>query len=50
MDLRRAFRSYTNGQLSFSAGLGLFSPTYPVIRMASDTGEMEDGAKKKMMP
>lgn len=47
VDLRRAFRSYTNGQLSFSAGLGLFSPTYPVIRMASDTGEMEDGAKKK---
>lgn len=47
VDLRRAFRSYTNGQLSFSAGLGLFSPTYPVIRMASDTGEMEDRAKKK---
>lgn len=47
VDLRRAFHSYTNGQLSFSAGLGLFSPTYPVIRMASDAGEMEDRAKKK---
>lgn len=26
VDLRRAFHSYTNGQLSFSAGLGLFLP------------------------
>lgn len=47
VDLRKAFRTYTNGQLSFSAGLGFFSPSYPVIRMASDTGKMEDGAKKK---
>lgn len=47
VDLRRAFRTYTNGQLSFSAGLGLFAPAYPVIRMASDTGDMEDEAKKR---
>lgn len=47
VDLRRAFNTYTNGQLSFSAGLGFFSPSYPIIRMASDTGEMENGAKKK---
>lgn len=46
VDLRKAFATYTNGMLSFSAGLGLFSPTYPVIRMAEDTGELEDRAKK----
>lgn len=46
VDLREAFRRYTNGKLSFSAGWGIFSPTYPVIRMAQDTGDLEDKAKK----
>lgn len=47
VDLRKAFATYTNGMLSFSAGLGLFSPTYPVIRMAEDSGALEDMAKKE---
>lgn len=47
VDLRETFRRYTNGKLSFSGGLGLFSPSYPVIRMAQDTGDLEDLAKKK---
>lgn len=46
VDLREAFRRYTNGKLSFSAGWGIFSPSYPVIRMAQDTGDLEDKAKK----
>lgn len=46
VDLREAFRRYTNGKLSFSGGWGIFSPTYPVIRMAQDTGDLEDLAKK----
>ncbi len=46
MDLRRAFRGYTDGTLSFSAGLGLYSPTYPILKMAEETGELEDQAKK----
>ena len=46
VDLRETFRHYTNGKLSFSAGLGLFSPSYPVIRMAQETGALEDLAKK----
>ena len=46
VDLREAFRRYTNGKLSFSAGWGIFSPSYPVIRMAKDTGDLEDLAKK----
>ena len=47
MDLRNAFREYTNGTLSFSAGLGLFSHTYPILQMAEETGALEDLAKKK---
>lgn len=48
VDLRKTFRSYTNGRLSFSAGLGLFSPTYPILHMAEETGDLEDCAKKQM--
>ena len=47
MDLRRAFRGYTDGSLSFSAGLGLYSPTYPILHMAEETGDLEDRAKKE---
>lgn len=46
VDIRRAFREYTNGSLSFSAGLGMYSPTYPILQMAEETGELEDLAKK----
>ncbi len=48
VDLRKTFRSYTNEKLSFSAGLGLFSPTYPILHMAEETGDLEDRAKKEM--
>lgn len=47
VDLRRAFAVYTNGKLSFSAGLGLFDSSYPVIRMAEAAGELEDTAKNR---
>jgi len=46
VDLRKTFNLYTNGKLSFSAGLGLFGGTYPVSRMAEDTGKLEDAAKE----
>lgn len=47
VDLREAFGRYTNGKLSFSAGLGLFSPSYPILKMAADAGELEDAAKHR---
>lgn len=45
VDLRRTFAVWTNEKLTFSAGLGLFSPTYPISRMAALTGNLEDLAK-----
>ena len=45
VDLKRAFSVYTNGKLTFSAGLGLYSSTYPISRMAEVTGELEELAK-----
>lgn len=46
VDLRRAFSTFTNDKLSFSAGLGLFSASYPIYHMALDTGALEDEAKE----
>ena len=45
VDLKRVFSVYTNGKLTFSAGLGLYSSTYPISRMAEVTGELEELAK-----
>ncbi len=47
VDLHKAFKSYTNGKLSFSGGLGLYTSTYPIRLMADITGQLEDAAKKQ---
>ena len=47
VDLRNAFRFYTNGKLTFSAGIGMFGSTYPISRMAETTGKLEDVAKEQ---
>ncbi|MBC3537943.1 hypothetical protein H8J70_11905 [Megasphaera hominis] len=44
--MREAFRVYTQGKLTFSAGIAFFSPSYPIHSMAKLTGELEDMAKK----
>ena len=52
LDIRTAFRDFTgNGVLTISAGIGMFDEKYPIARMASETGALEDAAKlyvKKM--
>lgn len=45
LDLYEAFERYTGGALHFSAGLGLFPPHHPLIRMANDTADLESIAK-----
>ena len=46
IDINNAFREYTgNGCLTLSAGVGMFKDKYPLARMASLTGELEDIAK-----
>lgn len=45
-DIRLALDEFTgNGALTLSAGIGMFSGTYPISRMAQDVGELEDAAK-----
>lgn len=45
VDIKRAFEEYTQGTLTLSAGIGLYNVSYPLIRMAEETGDLEDAAK-----
>lgn len=45
VDIKRAFEGYTQGTLTLSAGIGLYNVSYPLIRMAEETGALEDAAK-----
>ena len=46
LDIRKALREFTgNDSLTISAGISMFNKTYPIARMASETGELEDAAK-----
>ena len=45
VDIRHAFRRFTNGKLTFSAGIGFFHPSCPIAQMARETGNLEDYAK-----
>ncbi len=45
VDIHRAFQRFTNGKLTFSAGLGFFKPGVPIATMARETGRLEDAAK-----
>lgn len=46
VDIRRALDEFTgNGSLTISAGVGMFGDTYPIARMAVETGMLEDAAK-----
>lgn len=47
LDLYKAFKKFTNDKLHFSAGFGLYPAGYPVKRMAAETGELEESAKKR---
>jgi CRISPR-associated protein Csm1 len=45
VDIRRDFAQFTNGKLTFSAGIGFFHHACPISQMARVTGELEDLAK-----
>lgn len=45
-EIREAFRVFTQGKLTLSAGIAFFSPSYPIHSMAAIAGELEAMAKK----
>lgn len=46
LDLKEKFDEFTCNKLTFSAGIGFFTPSYPIYKMAESTGELEDLAKQ----
>ena len=45
VDLYNSLKKFTEGTLTISAGIGLFSDSFPIISMASQTGELEECSK-----
>ena len=45
IDLRNAFKEFTNDKITLSAGIGFFSENYPIHQMAEKTGNLESLAK-----
>lgn len=47
IDINRAFKQFTNGKLTLSAGMAMFSPTYPISKMAEIAGLLVQMSKNK---
>ncbi len=47
IDINRAFKQFTNGKLTLSAGMAMFSPTYPISKMAEIAGLLVQMSKKR---
>lgn len=45
VDIHRAFSSYTSGKLAFSAGIGMFTPDYPMSQMFIQAALLKKTAK-----
>ena len=46
VDIKNSFEKYTENTLTFSAGIGLYSSSYPISRIAYEVGSLEDKSKK----
>ena len=46
VDIYQAFQQFTNGKLTFSAGIGFFKSGAPISQMARVAGMLEDKAKE----
>lgn len=47
IDINRAFKQFTNGKLTLSAGMTMFSPTYPISKMAEIAGLLVQMSKSR---
>jgi len=46
VDMYQTFRSFTQGTLSISAGIGVYSEKHPISMMARSSGELEEHSKQ----
>ena len=49
IDIRNRLQEFSDGKVTISAGLGMFAPSFPIIKMAEITGELESTAKDMPM-
>lgn len=47
IDINRAFKQFTNGKVTLSAGMAMFSPTYPISKMAEIAGLLVQMSKNR---
>lgn len=47
IDINRAFKQFTNGRLTLSAGMAMFSPAYPISKMAEIAGLLVQMSKNR---
>lgn len=47
IDINRAFKQFTNGKLTLSADMAMFSPTYPISKMAEIAGLLVQMSKNR---
>lgn len=47
IDINRAFKQFTNGKLTLSAGMAMFNPTYPISKMAEIAGLLVQMSKNR---
>lgn len=45
IDLYNSFKEYSGGTLTFSGGIGIYPPSFPVSVIARETGDLEEKAK-----
>lgn len=46
VDIRRAFRQFTNDKLSLCAGMAMFTASYPISKMTEITGLLQEESKQ----
>ncbi|MDR3259707.1 MAG: type III-A CRISPR-associated protein Cas10/Csm1, partial [Fusobacteriaceae bacterium] len=46
IDIRNAFKCFSQNTLTISAGIGIYPDKYPISAMARESGDLEDEAKK----
>lgn len=46
VDIRKDFKCYTQGTLTLSAGIGVYSPGYPIRAIAQEVAELEEKSKE----
>lgn len=48
LDIQRKFKEYVQGTLTISAGIGIYSSSYPISVIAKEVAELEEASKKNV--